>query len=431
MTQAQKSLYNLFLRVNKRSRDAGEPCIDAPQQAFTTLAEATMDTVAREIVAESRKDGAKGAEDQEKDAFMPGQIAALLSLYFNKNKEADEADPKGGLHAVAVWALLTTLKWTVQADAESVENKEPERRKGRKSRIAKNYILPTCKVLGILNQLDIGDQQKNTAKVEVIHGKKKSPAVHTIIQLTPKDRRTKIDGNIDGFDMAILNGITSLLDCGNDFITVDMAYRATAGDTAAKSIAETQRADAKKSIDKLLRTFASFDATEEAKAYRKGAEYFKFSGPLLSATEIDAKLNGVQVHGYQFAYRKDGTIDMPIHYKYAQISGQIATVPVELLNIPVNSTKTNIVLRDFLLKRIGAMKNPKATMGDKIAFTEIYDLCNQTPGATLSKAETKRIRDTTFKMLDGWIATDGRKGLIKGYTVYNKGNTIAGVTIAI
>lgn len=423
MTQTQRKLYNLLVKVNKLSKDDGEPYLAFPKEAFTELVSTLNDETSAQIIRDSENGVIPTTTEtdrfnpaEETDGEHAGKIEVLLWLVYMNTTSSNTSEEV--IKSLETWFKFRDILSSFVVPAEG----EKPTKQGRRSKTAKNYILPTGKVMSILPKLQVGD----TAKVEVIH-RKKSPAVHTIVQLSQKSGAVQIEGHLDAFDLSILDGVTSLLNCGNDFITADMAYRATTGDAEAK-ITKAQREDADKSIRRLCQIRATFDATEEAKAYRKDVKFFRFSDYLLSAKYVEAGLlNGVVVSGYKFGYEKDGTVQMPVHYQYATISNQIATIPVKLLDLPVNNTKANIVLRDYLLKMIGAMKNPNATIGNKISFASIYEVAGTATDSPTFKTEAKRVRETTFKMLDEWKKLNH----IKGYVTYKKGNAIAGVQITV
>ena len=89
MTQAQKSLYNLLTRTNKLSKDAGEPYIAQPKEAFTSIVENIDDETAQGIVRDNRAKTlmpgpAEGETDKAADevADEAGQIETLLWIVY-------------------------------------------------------------------------------------------------------------------------------------------------------------------------------------------------------------------------------------------------------------------------------------------------------------------------------------------------------------
>lgn len=104
MTQAQKGLYDLLTRTNKLSKNAGEPYLADPKEAFQEIVEASDDEVSAQIVKESR----------EKTLFPKitgigenaGQIETLLWLIYFRNGGVTNQD---GTKTLERWIRLRDL----------------------------------------------------------------------------------------------------------------------------------------------------------------------------------------------------------------------------------------------------------------------------------------------------------------------------------
>ena len=294
-----------------------------------------------------------------------------------------------------------------------------------RSIVPKSYIMPVNKLQK--NIPTIAEFEDAEATITVIPENKKRDAITTRIELSFDAPNMQITGRSKptAFDLAIQNGIISLIVSGNEVITPAMAYRATTGMTETQYISPQQVAAATKSIEKQRSTRIKIDATEEAKAYNKELQEFTFDGFLIAADRATVTLNGAKHTAYIFGHDRSGKVQPPILYRYAQISQQIQNVPAEALRLPINNTERNIVLRDYLLREIGAMRNAKAKRRPEITYNGIYDHLGIDQESSSAKVETKRTRDAAEKILSHWKRT----GYIKDFSTYKKGRAIAGVKI--
>ena len=225
--------------------------------------------------------------------------------------------------------------------------------------------------------------------------------------------------------MAVLNGVVTQLLAGNTILTPDMIHRAMSGFGEARYLSPNQKAEVTKSIDKMRKTMGTIDATMEAKAYGLNVDELKLEDHLIVAKKANVTISGKKRTAYIFPRNKDGSIDMPVLYTYAKISNQIQSVPAAVLQIPISSTPKNIVLRDYLIREIGAMRNPRATRRPEITYDGIYKRLEINQSGKSAKVEMKRARDATEKILSYWISI----GFIQSFSTYKKGRTIAGVTV--
>ncbi len=289
--------------------------------------------------------------------------------------------------------------------------------------VPKSYIMPVNKLQNNL----VAIAEAGEASLTVVPANKKREAVKTRVQVSLDAANIQIAGRAKptAFDMAIQNGIISLLVSGNEVITPAMAYRATTAMADTQWISPQQEAAATKSIEKQRGIKIYIDATAEAKAYNKNVQEVVFDNFLIVAERATVTINGAKHAAYIFEHNRAGAVQMPILYRYAQISQQIQNVPAEALRLPINNTEKNIVLRDYLLREIGAIRHPKATRRPEIAYSGIYDHLGINQTGSNAKTEMKRARDATEKILSHWKRT----GYIQDYTAYKKGRSIAGVKV--
>lgn len=396
-------------------------------------------------------DGPKKKELDALDALMDGiteeQAAALLALDNYKIRYADGTTDAWSIGKILSFMIfistthatdgnessLDSILHVVKGFAERSKREESDLHPtsdfwadlaqsmagGEEAIIGKradNYLLPTNKV-----QANVPEIPLNT-RTGVNVGKGKKKAITDITLSVMDDENVSILGRTkpSKFDMAILNGVTSLIESGNAYITPDMAYRAMAGMTD-NDLTPAQKKKAEQSIDKLRRTTIKINATAEAQQRGYEGEWI-FESQILKADKVEnRKINGQRVTAYVFDHDQQGAVKRPILYEYAKISKQILSVKTDILRLPVNTTERNIVLRDYLLRRINWIKG--GNENKKVSYETIYKEVGI--GESQNKTEKKRVRDATEAILGEWV----RKGFITGYTTYKKGKTIAGVEI--
>lgn len=264
-------------------------------------------------------------------------------------------------------------------------------------------------------------------KFEVIKATKTTPAVNSTV-IIDSSNLSNVSGanNITPIDMSYQNAYITLLLQGNEAITPAMLARVAAGLSPGQDVSPRQIEEAKASMEKQMATLLTIDATEEAKAYGHKSGLLKGNMIYAKFAQV-VSINGKTTSAYLPLHGDNGKIDFPILYQYAAISGQIATVPYDLLQIPsISSSQNNIVLRNYLLLQIKGME--KGSLSRKIKYSTIFERLGMNEKETTNwKIKTSRIRSTTMKMLDYWKT----KGFIKSYRPYKKGNTIEGLEITI
>ena len=361
--------------------------------------------------------------------FVALSVASYIAYAENHREEPTAAGFKRRMDAFATGDESEETKdyWEEMASFFSPEEDGKKKIKSYKSIAPDKYLIPTGKVPRAMTERESG-----SAEVIPAHGK--TPTVKTSFILHFQDDESiKILGRkkISKFDMAIMNGVISLVATGNIAITPAMAYRTAAGWGTDHGVTQKQEEAARKSIERLRVTFVQIDATEEAKAYCKKRGIKKVSswkrdGALLSCEGEEITLNGKKVKAYLFNnYDKNGNLKMPIIKEYADISGQILALPMELSDMPISATEDNIILKNYLWVQIGAIKNNKTKRRHEIAYEGIYKELEIDPSSVLGRKQAQRAREATEKLLENWK----RKGAIKGYSIYKAGRKPAGIKI--
>jgi|GEM_PF-2222816 len=267
--------------------------------------------------------------------------------------------------------------------------------------------------------LDIGEFQL------IVSGKKAEKEIRTTVKLAYENNNINLSSNIKftPYDRVVQDAVATLYHAGNEVFTPAMIYRAMNGLTEKETPTAQAIGAVTKSIEKSRRIMVEIDFTDEAIAYDKKVSRFVYNGHLLDSKQIIIETGGKEIAAYKL-------LDVPILYEYAQISGQILSVPIEILNTKaeLNSTDEVIVIRDYLLRNIEGMKSKTFRRSRNILFESIYKELEVTPESHSNyKKKTQKIRSQAESVLRQWI----KYAYIKGFSRYNKGKTIVGITIEL
>ena len=225
--------------------------------------------------------------------------------------------------------------------------------------------------------------------------------------------RTKVQGVkwLTLYDREVLDAVHTLFKAGNAFVTIDQINRVMNGksDETRATAKQAKRID--NSLTKLMYTQITIDATEEARAFGWATEY-GYDNPVIIGRRGWATVNGNKVKGV-FIY------DLGL-LNYAEIKNQIARVPLEVKDTPINKNENATVLQGYLLRRVSQIKSG---VGNRISLdsllTElgIIDLSK----SKLTSADANKRKTTIDQIkaiLDYWSKPD--IAFIKGYKVLGK-----------
>lgn len=249
------------------------------------------------------------------------------------------------------------------------------------------YIIPHSKLSNKMTVFDMDllknvttDGQASLVPYNVNVGREKDP-VYAIISLkySGSDPATLSRNRMDGYDMQIMNAISSLYQYsmnerpGEPVILTPQSIWACMNGGKGRA-REPQLARLARSIDKWRFTDCSLDITAEItkrhiKNIPDGSRLVsgRYEGNLLNAYKITFKTekNNV-IEGYRI-------LSEPIIFEYNRVHGQIYTVPIELLDTSdkVNNTEDVIAFRGYLVQRIEAMRRGDLD-NDVIRLETIY-----------------------------------------------------------
>lgn len=274
---------------------------------------------------------------------------------------------------------------------------------------ATNYIAPTDL---ISNRIFSGDISSVPENIRISGIKAKKPVITSVsVDFEAIEGDIAITGRkrLDRYTQSVYQAIIALWNAGNEYMTIGMIYNTMTGNKDAK-LTPTQTEMIKDSINSLRCSVVNINASDEHNLKGYGAVEASYSGNLIAAEFATVKVKGKHVDGAIKVFTS------PILYRYAAAKKQIATGDITLLNAPINKTPENIVLIDYLRRRVDAMPNPRTE--NKIKYAAIYDTLKLSGSDNTVKVKKRRIREYIEKTLDYWK----ERGYIESYTEYYKGD---------
>lgn len=223
------------------------------------------------------------------------------------------------------------------------------------------------------------------------------------------------DRPLDQYDRAVFNAVVAEIKAGNKSFSLKMLYKTLTGKTATR---DRNLDDLKASLDKLRTTLVNIDYTNEignsiketdAFTAKKNGKYY-IRDTVLSIVEAVENLNGTETNGYIVK-------STPPLLQYAEAKKQLASEPIEIMNLPVNSSRDNIALGVYLYNRIKAMTyQPK--LSRDILLTSIIDIIQENKKARVRK---DRVVDASRRIFEYWQ----KVGFIETFTEHKDRFTIA------
>lgn len=214
------------------------------------------------------------------------------------------------------------------------------------------------------------------------------------------------------FDREILSVASSLYTAGNEYQSPLMIYQALSGNKEDVKLTPDMRNKIIESLKKLRMTDINIDSSQEEKAgWNKKGHY---EGALLPSERIEVMtLNGQEVVECIHFLRNS-----PL-YEYAAGKNQISRVNIEMLNVPINNTEDNVILKCHLLRLITSIKNPKSKLKPVIRYDTLYEYLglDESDKDNTKRRKKQRIRDRVKEILNYWVKSE----LIKGFEEESEG----------
>lgn len=208
----------------------------------------------------------------------------------------------------------------------------------------------------------------------------------------------KITKQLTPFDKRIYIAAAALWNGGNEIISATQIYKMI-GNRGKPKTEDLQKIN--DSLTKMGAAHVYLDNGREVKI-NKGYPGFKYDAALLPFERVSAYINGQLVDSAIHLFREPPLIT------FARERKQIIGITRQLLESPISKTDANLQLEDYLLERIGHMKNPKSNAPHKMLFETIYKNCGISTRNQRSRAPEKIQRYLEHYKKCGWIS---------GYTI--------------
>ena len=282
--------------------------------------------------------------------------------------------------------------------------------------IPQNYIIPNNRLINKMVKGEVPYNKEFKLRINKEAAKKK---ILTKVSLNYDDSNIQIydkDRRFTPYDRTVHNAVCSLFEAGNTNFTPEQVYRAMNGLDDQQYVSPQSVGAITRSLDKQRRIYAKVDYTNEAKAYRKDVRSCIVEDHILSAKKITLEAGGHKVTGYKLNNK-------PILYEYAQLTGQVLTVPSKLLNTKdvIRSTEDVIIIREYLIRRIEVMKKNK-DQSNRILLERVYEELNE-PEPT--KETSRKVRNIIDALLKKYVT----EKYIKDYKYFKEGRAFKGIEI--
>ena len=223
----------------------------------------------------------------------------------------------------------------------------------------------------------------------------------------------KISKTLQPFDRRLYQAVSALYNAGNEVVTLSsiyrhMGYRGRGGGNDIEKI--------RLSIIKMMTAQITLDNELELKTNRN-YKRFTYRGALLPVEmgelyDIKGALTDAAIH----------VLREPPLITFARERKQITTIPLKLLQSPVNKNDTNIAIDDYLIERIKREKD-KGVKSCRILYTTLFKRTGIDTTGDRGRKQRQRTPDKVKKFLDYYMTEDAGK-FIRKYTEQSDGITI-------
>lgn len=272
---------------------------------------------------------------------------------------------------------------------------------------AAQYIAPTDPVSHRIFSGDLSGVPENIRISGTRAKKQVITSVSVDFEAIENDSTIAGSKRLDRYTQAVYQAIMALWNAGNTYMTIGMIYSAMTGGKDTK-LNQKQADRIIDSIRTLMKALILISAPDEHTLRGYGAVKATYSGNLITAKFVTVKIKGKRVEGAIQIF------SAPIMYEYAAAKQQIATGDIALLDAPINKTPENIILIDYLRRRVDML--PDARTDNRIRYAAVYETLGISGSDATTKNRKYRVRDYITKTLTYWK----ERGYIRDFTEYRK-----------
>ena len=394
----------------------------------------------------------------DKDLKLLEIIHSRLSLVAEKIQQAINSDNKK-LAAIAedlylkvtvfINSFIDSLSNLSNEEFNSLANeilKKLDKLDGKVTNEKKGEILPamkkpakfislTDKVSNLLFDLSKNSRFYDFENVPVNINRKGSKPVRDIISLNIDELQQSqaievgLKPLLNPFNKSVFEAALSILEAGNQYFCANSIYYVLNGYNEAKTghqVPEEFLKRIEESLTRLRLTNLSIDVTETLEYFCKKGKYLDikpYFQKLKESTYLLPIKTITAINQFGDEYTAYAFIDTPTLLTYAKAKKQITQCDIKLLDIGLNSTEDNIILKNYLLMRIQGMKNKNNGLeSNRILYETIF---KYTGIYEITGTGKKRFHDKVKRILDAWIKAE----FIKSYKEVKEGQKIIGIDI--
>lgn len=238
-------------------------------------------------------------------------------------------------------------------------------------------------------------------------GKGKDALIMYSIDFDALEPDLKITKALTPFDKRVYVAAAALYNAGNEIITATQIHKMMGNTTRPGDDALQEIND---SLTKMGAARVYIDTDKESRKYPKYAR-FKYDAALLPFERKTAYINGKLAESAIHLFRE------PPLVTFAKQRKQVTTIKRALLESPMSKTEENLRIEDYLLERIGRMKNSATKTPRKILYETLFERC-RISGKQKQRAPKKVKTYLDHYKAQGWI--DGYREEKDGISVILK-----------
>lgn len=254
--------------------------------------------------------------------------------------------------------------------------------------------------------------ENDCASVNMKVSKKNKKLIKTFVSINYGElKKRNISGvqRLTSFDRAVLDAINTIYKAGNRYMTIDQIFRVMSGKENGR-VRPTMKEKMNRSIQKMMVVLVTINNDEEVEAFNTNK--IKVTENILKATYVEFENSGNTVEGIR--------VDNSIILQYAETRNQIdSSMPIEIMDTPINKNETNIAIQSYLYRRVLAIKNG-GNMSNKILLNTLLDdleILETTKKLTSSQQnKRKKTIETIISIFEYWK----EKGFISAYEIEGK-----------
>ncbi len=230
----------------------------------------------------------------------------------------------------------------------------------------------------------------------------------------------KTTAKLTQFDREVIDAVATLA-TEMKIISSASIYRIITGRTKENDVSAGQKKKVVEAMKKCANCRITIDITEEFKKNFNIPEGEQLS--LDEALITFAKINHKSANGVNEYYK---IFAIPPLFRFAETFGKVSSIPLGLINTPVNKTDIVLAIQGFLLRSIEDAKQ-QSTTSFTIPWETIYKFAEVDQASSTQRTQKKRARENTARILTFWV----ENGYISGYdpSVITEGKKITHLKI--